>query len=149
MKINLFLLKIFVIFLFTVSGSFAAQSEYFDEGKKLFDDKKYDDSKFFFERDLVFNPKSEKSYLYLAKIFNKKEQYIEEEINLHNVLLLNPKNDEAIYMLVLLKIKQSNYNEAKKLIEEFNLICMSFCSKRDELQNKFDKLTPENAKDNN
>ena len=90
MKINLFLLKIFVIFLFTVSGAFAAQSEYFDEGKKLFDDKKYDDSKFFFERDLVFNPKSEKSYLYLAKIFNYNKKEYEEELNLNSVLLLNP-----------------------------------------------------------
>ena len=149
MKKSYNLVKILIIYFFLFGNTFAATPSYFEKGKKFFDKKDFEKSKILFERDIVFNPRSEKSYLYLAKIFNKKEQYIEEEINLHNVLLLNPKNDEAIYMLVLLKIKQSNYNEAKELIEEFNLICMSFCSKRDELQNKFDKLTPENAKDNN
>ena len=68
---------------------------------------------------------------------------------LNNVLLLNPQNDEAIYMLTLLKIKQSDYNNAKELIEKFILVCKSFCSKKAEIQEKFDKLTPENAKDNN
>ena len=66
-----------------------------------------------------------------------------------NVLLLNPQNDEAIYMLTLLKIKQSDYNQAKELIKKFNLVCVSFCSKKAEIQEKFDKLEPENARDNN
>ena len=62
---------------------------------------------------------------------------------------MNPQNDEAIYMLTLLKIKQSDYNEAKKLINKFDLVCMSFCSRRAEIKKKFDKLVPENARDNN
>ena len=66
-----------------------------------------------------------------------------------NVLLLNPQNDEAIYMLTLLKIKQSDYNQAKELIKKFNLVCVSFCSKKTEIQEKLDKLAPENARDNN
>ena len=82
------------------------QPDYFEKGINLFKNQKFEESKIFFERDIVFNPKSEKSYLYLAKIFNKDENEEQEEINLSNVLLLNPKNDEAIYMLILLKIKQ-------------------------------------------
>ena len=101
-----------------------------------------------FERDIVFNPKNEKSYLYLAKIFNKDNNEEEQEINLNNVLLLNPQNDEAIYMLTLLKIKQSDYNKAKELIDTFVLVCKSFCSKENEMREKFEKLTPENAKNN-
>ena len=62
---------------------------------------------------------------------------------------MNPQNDEAIYMLALLKIKQSDYNVAKELIEKFKLVCTSFCSKSTEIQEKFDKLIPENARDNN
>ena len=62
---------------------------------------------------------------------------------------LNPKNDEALYMLILLKIKQSDYNQAKELIDKFILICKSFCSKKNEIQKKLEKLTPENAKNNN
>ena len=127
----------------------ATQSKYFEEGIKLYQKKKFDESKILFERDIVFNPKNEKSYLYLAKIFNEMSNDEEQEINLSNVLLLNPQNDEAIYMLTLLKIKQSDYNEAKELIDRFILVCKSFCSKKNEIQEKLRKLTPENAKTNN
>ena len=147
MKKFSFKFKIFIIFLLINSNVIA--SEYLTEGIKLFEKKKFDESKIFFERDLAFDPKSEKSYLYLAKIFNKKKNIEEEEINLKNVLLLNPKNDEAIYMLVLIKKEQSNYNEAEELIKKFILVCKSFCSKKKEIELKFKKLNPENAKSNN
>ena len=149
MKKTYFLVKILLIYLFFISIGFATKSNYFDKGKILFDKKKFEKSKIFFEKDIVFNPQSEKSYLYLAKIFNENDNDQEQEINLSNVLLLNPQNDEAIYMLTLLKIKQSDYNEAKNLIKKFNLVCISFCSRKTEIQEKFDKLVPENARDNN
>ena len=149
MKKTSFLVRVLIIYLFFISNGFAAKSNYFDKGKILFDKKNFKKSKIFFEKDIVFNPQSEKSYLYLAKIFNENNNDQEQEINLSNVLLLNPQNDEAIYMLTLLKIKQSDYTEAKKLIKKFNLVCISFCSKKAEIQKKFDKLEPENAKDNN
>ena len=145
---NFFFIKTFVIYLFLISGGIAIQSSYFEEGIKLYNKKKFDESKILFERDIVFNPKHEKSYLYLAKIFNEDNNEEEQEINLNNVLLLNPQNDEAIYMLTLLKIKQSDYNKAKELIDTFVLVCKSFCSKENEMREKFDKLTPENAKNN-
>ena len=127
----------------------AKESNYFKEGIKLFNKKEFDKSKILFERDIVFNPKNEKSYLYLAKIFNENNNDEEQEINLTNVLLLNPQNDEAIYMLALLKIKQSDYDQAKELIDRFVLVCKSFCLKTSEIQDKLKKLTPENAKVNN
>ena len=139
----------FITYLFFISSGIAVKSNYFDKGKVLFDKKKFEKSKIFFEKDIVFNPQSEKSYLYLAKIFNENNNDQEQEINLSNVLLLNPQNEEAVYMLAILKIKQSDYNEAKELIKTFNLICKSFCSKRAEIQEKFNKLIPENTRDNN
>ena len=141
--------KIIVIYLFLFSGGLTKESKYFYEGVELFQNKKFDKSKIFFEKDIVFDPKSEKSYLYLAKIFNRNDNEEEEEINLNAVLLLNPQNDEAMYMLALLKIKQSDYDQAKELIENFTLICKSFCLKKDEIQEKLKKITPENAKDYN
>ena len=148
MKKNL-IINILLVLFFINSNIFAKESNYFIEGVKLFNKKEFDKSKIFFERDLVFNPKSEKSYLYLAKIFKKKENTEEEEMNLKNVLLLNPQNDEAIYMLTLIKIEQSNYNEAENLINTFTLVCKSFCSKKKEIKLKFKKLKPENAKNKN
>ena len=141
--------KIIAIYLFLFSGGLTKESKYFNEGVELFQNKKFDKSKIFFEKDIVFDPKSEKSYLYLAKIFNKNDNEEEEEINLNTVLLLNPQNEEAMYMLALLKIKQSDYDQAKELIDNFTLICKSFCSKKDEIQEKLKKITPENAKDYN
>ena len=147
---NFFLLaKILVIYLFLISDLAAKQQDYLNEGIKLFNKKEFNKSKILFERDLVFDPKSEKSYLYLAKIFNENNDEEQQEINLKNVLLLNPENDEAIYMLVLLKIKQSDYDQAAELIDKFVLVCKSFCSKENEIKEKFKILIPENAKNNN
>ena len=148
MKKNFFI-KTFIIYLFLISEGSTVESNYFKEGIKLYQEKKFDESKIFFEKELVFNPKNEKSYLYLAKIFDENNNEEQLEINLNNVLLLNPQNDEAIYMLTLLKIKQSDYNHAKELIDQFILICNSFCSKKNEIQDKLDKVNPENAKVNN
>ena len=148
MKKFLFI-KIFIIYFFLISAGIAIKSNYFEEGIKLYKKEKFGKSKIFFEKDIVFNPKNEKSYLYLAKIFSKDNNEEEQEINLNNVLLLNPQNDEAIYMLTLLKIKQSDYSKAKELIDQFTSVCKSFCSKENEMREKFNKLTPENAKNNN
>ena len=149
MKKFFIIIKIFFVYLFLISGVTAKESNYFKKGIELFQKKEFDKSKILFERDIVFDPKSEKSYLYLAKIFNNNDNDFEQEINLNTVLLLNPQNDEAIYMLALLKIKQSDYNHAKKLLDEFILVCKSFCSKKKEIQENFEKMTSDDAKSNN
>jgi tetratricopeptide (TPR) repeat protein len=146
---KIFFIITFTIYLLLISGGMAVQSNYFEKGIKLYQNKKFNESKIHFERDLVFNPKNEKSYLYLAKIFSEDDNDEELEVNLNNVLLINPQNDEAIYMLTLLKIKQSDYNQAKELIDQFILICKSFCLKKNEIQEKLRRLSPENAKINN
>ena len=145
LKFYLFIIISLIIF----DDLMAAQSDSFSKGKILFDEKKFEKSKFFFEKDIVFNPRSENSYLYLAKIYKKKDNDIEEEKNLEVVLLLNPKNDEAIYLLTLLKIKQSDYDGAKDLIKKFELVCNSFCNKKKEIKKKFNKLIPDNEKKQN
>ena len=149
MKKIFFLIKILIVYLFLTSNGTAKQSSYLNKGIEFFQKKEFEKSKIQFEKDIVFDPKSEKSYLYLAKIFNENNNDEEQEINLNNVLLLNPQNDEAIYMLTLLKIKQSDYNQAKELIDRFVLVCKSLCLKTSEIQDKLKKLTPENAKVNN
>ena len=149
MKRFFIIIKILFVYSFLISSGVAKESNYFKKGIELFQKKEFDKSKILFEKDIVFDPKSEKSYLYLAKIFNNNKNDSEQEINLNSVLLLNPQNDEAIYMLTLLKIKQSDYDHVKKLLDEFILVCKSFCSKKEEIQEKFEKMIPENAKNNN
>jgi hypothetical protein len=138
MKKNLLIIFVSFILLNLSETVVNAKNSYFEDGKKLFDNKNYKDSKFYFEKDIVFNPKSENSYLYLAKIFKEGENDILEKNNLNTVLLLNPKNEEAIYLLTLLNIKNSNFLKAKELIATMTLVCEKLCSSKVELQAKLD-----------
>ena len=134
-------LIILMALLLNISTSEAANTKisYYEKGKKLFDNKNFLDSKFYFEKDIVFNPKSENSYLYLAKIFKEKKKDNLEENNLNTVLLLNPKNEEAVYFLALLNIKKFNFIKAKELISTLSLICEKMCSTKVELKEKLDR----------
>ena len=118
----------------------STKENFFTEGVKLFEQKKYLDSKFKFEQDIVFNPKSEFSYLYLAKIFNKENNDDLEEQNLNVVILLNPKNEEALYLLTLLRIKKSDYDKSQELLEKFEKVCNKICDKKVELISKLKSL---------
>ena len=109
------------------------KENFFSEVVKLFNEKKFNESKFKFEQDIVFNPKSENSYLYLAKIFKERENDELQEQNLNTVILINPKNEEALYLLTLLNIKKSDYEESDKLIKKFNKVCKKICEKKSEL----------------
>ena len=138
MKKNI--LIIFILFSLSNYSQANANSKntYYENAKKLFENKKYKNSKFFFEKDIVFNPKNENSYLYLAKIFKGEMNNNLEENNLNTVLLLNPKNEEAIYLLTLLNVKKSNFSKAKELITTMTSVCKKMCSKIPELQEKLD-----------
>ena len=105
--INKLLIVLFLILNFG-SSSFA-ENNFFEEGKIKYDEQKYEESKFLFQRSIVFNPKDKDSYLYLAKIYNFEENKREEQKNIDTVLLLDPKNEEAIYMLMEIELKRSNY----------------------------------------
>ena len=148
--IKFFILNKIIFLLFFISTStYAENLNSFDEGQKLFKIKKYEEAKIYFERDIVFNPKEHKSYLYLAKIFKKNENDQELEKNLNSVLLLNPNNDEAIYMMILLKIKQSDYEMSNELIKKFKKVCNLFCSKEQEILSKLDKISSNNDANQN
>ena len=129
------------IILFISSNIAFAKSDFIQEGINLYNIDKYEDAKFKFEQDLVFNPKSELSYLYLSKIFNKQDKKNLEEQNLKTVILLNPKNEEAIYSLAKLKLSSSDYKKSSELIERLKLICTKFCSKSDKLKIEIENLS--------
>ena len=105
------------------------KENFFDEAKNKYDEKKLEDSKFLFQRNIVFNPKDAKSYLYLAKIYNSEENERKEIKYLKTTLLLEPENEEAMYMLIDIELKKSNFSEVKKLKKNFIIICSSFCDK--------------------
>ena len=124
--------KLFVLILLLcifISTEVYAKENFFDEAKNKYDEKKLEDSKFLFQRNIVFNPKDAKSYLYLAKIYNSEENERKEIKYLKTTLLLEPDNEEAMYMLIDIELKKSNFSEVKKLTKNFIIICSSFCNK--------------------
>ena len=125
-------LILIIYFLLSHNISYS-EDNFFNEGIKLFEKKKYDKAKFKFEQEIVYNTKSEQSYLYLAKIFKLKKNDNLLERNLDTTILLNPKNEDALYELILLKIKKSDFLESEKLINKFSSVCQLLCSKRDQL----------------
>ena len=139
MKNSIF--KIFFIILFFVPNNLMSNTEFFEEGLTLFKNKKLNEAKFKFEQDIVFNPKSEMSYLYLSKIFKSFENKNLEEQNLNTVILINPKNEEAIYNLAKLKLDSSDYKKSKELNDRLISLCNNFCEKSKKLKKEIENLS--------
>ena len=127
---------IILLYLVVSFSAFAKESNFFDEAKKLFEEEKYEDSKFLFQRNIVYNPKDSNSYLYLAKIFKIEEDKRSEEKNIKTSLLLDPKNEEAMYLLIDMELKRSNFSRAKELKKDFEIICSKICEKLETIESR-------------
>ena len=134
-----------LIFFLVFSANIALSNEnFFDEALKMYQDKKYDDARFMLERNIVFNPKDAKSYLYLAKIYNHEENQRKEEYNLDTALLIEPNNEEVILMLMKVALKKSNYSKVKDLSQTFIKVCEKLCDENDEIQKSLENIEPQN-----
>ena len=131
---------IFIIFFGLCSSTFAQKNNFFDEAKMLFDEEKYEESKFLFQRNIVYNPKNAQSYLYLAKIFDLEENKPEQEKYINSTLLLEPKNEEAMYLLIDIELKRSNFSKVEELKKNFKKICLSMCEKLASINSRLKEL---------
>ena len=129
-----------LIVLFLLNLKAFAKENFFQEAKILFDEGKLEESKFLFQRNIVFDPKDTKSYLYLAKIFEKEENEIEKEKNINTTLLLEPDNEEAMYMLIDIKLEKSDIKKVEELKEKFKIICNSLCIKIDSIDERLSNI---------
>ena len=140
------IIKLFSVFFISVTliNSALAESSFFEEGKIKYNEKKYEESKFLFQRSIVFNPKDQDSYLYLAKIYKFEDNKREEQKNINTVLLLDPQNEEANYLLMEIELKKSNYSKVKELAENFTKICNKLCGKKLLILESLNNLEPKN-----
>ncbi|MDA9152073.1 hypothetical protein N9O06_01515 [bacterium] len=133
-----------LIILINFTNVSLAKEDFFNEGLKLFEEKKFDDAKFLFERSVVFEPKHANSYLYLAKIYKEKEDDKKEEKHLETTLLIDPANEEAILMLMEIGIKKTNYSKVKELSERFTKVCKNLCNENEKILQDLKNLEPKN-----
>ena len=139
-------LKIIIIFLMALNIFSQANSNenFFEKGLELYNNKKFDDAKFMFERNIVLNPKDSNSYLYLAKIYNHKEDQKKEEKNLDATLLIEPSNEEAILMLMKIGLEKSNYSKVKNLSKTFTQVCKKLCDENKKILKTLENIEPKN-----
>ena len=137
------LISLIVLIVSLQSNSFSREN-FFEEGIKLYEKEKYEDARFLFERNIVFNPKDANSYLYLAKIYNYEKDQRKEEYNLETTLLIDPQNEEAILMMMKIGLEKSNYNKVKELSDKFVKVCKSLCDENNEILDSLKNLEPSN-----
>ena len=135
------LLTVFFIFLNLINSALA-ENNLFKDGIKKYNEKKYEESKFLFQRSIVFNPKDYNSYLYLAKIYKFEDNKKEEQKNINTVILLDPKNEEANYLLMEIELKKSNYSKVRELADNFKKFCIKLCDKEDLILESLKDLEP-------
>ena len=135
---------VLLVFLFSFSNVSLSKENFFNEGVKLFHEKKYDDAKFSLERSIVFDPKHANSYLYLAKIYKEQDDQKNEEKNLETTLLIDPVNEEAILMLMIIGIEKTNYSKVKELSTRFTKVCKNLCKENEKILEDLKNLEPKN-----
>jgi len=133
-----------LLFYFFFSIESIAKENFYKDAKNKFDEKKMKDSKFLFQRNIAFNPKDSKSYLYLAKIYNFEKNELEELKNLKTTLLLDPANEEAMYMLIDIELEKSNFSEVRDLTKKFNIICLTLCHKTKSINERLENIEAKN-----
>ena len=136
-------LKFFIVLIFfsVLQFELLANTQYFQEAINLYNKKKFKEAKIKFEKDIVFNPKNEKSYLYLSKIFKNFDKRDLEEQNLNTVILLDPSNEEAIYSLAKLKLDSSDYKKSRELNDKLSSLCNKFCIESKKLKIEIENLS--------
>ena len=130
-----------IINIFNISNS---NENFFNKGLKLYENESYEDAKFMFEKSIVFNPKNSNSYLYLAKIYNIKDDQEKEEKNLDATLLIEPNNEEAILMLMKIGLEKSNYSKVKNLSKTFTQVCKKLCNENKKILETLENIEPKN-----
>ena len=136
--------KLLVLFFILISFEVKGNENFFDRAKDLFDEKKFEDSKFLFQRNIVFNPKDASSYLYLAKIYDSQGNKKELEKNLNTTLLLEPNNEEANYMLIDIELKRSNFSKVREMTKKFEILCTSMCNKISSINERLNNFQENN-----
>ena len=128
-------MKIFLSLLLILycSTSFAIENINLTKGKNFFEKKDFEQARIEFEKSIVYNPKNIDSYIYLSKIFSEVKNEQEEKKNIKTALLLDPKNEEALLLMIKLNIKEGDYSVAEENYKILSSICIKLCNELNEI----------------
>jgi Tfp pilus assembly protein PilF len=128
-------MKIFLSLLLILycSTSFAIENINLTKGKNFFEKKDFEQARIEFEKSIVYNPKNIDSYIYLSKIFSEVKNEQEEKKNIKTALLLDPKNEEALLLMIKLNIKEGDYSAAEENYKILSSICIKLCNELNEI----------------
>lgn len=128
-------MKIFLSLLLILycSTSFAIENINLTKGKNFFEKKDFEQARIEFEKSIVYNPKNIDSYIYLSKIYSEVKNEQEEKKNIKTALLLDPKNEEALLLMIKLNIKEGDYSVAEENYKILSSICIKLCNELNEI----------------
>tara|TARA_Y100000741_G_scaffold202445_1_gene153922 strand:+ start:240 stop:677 length:438 start_codon:yes stop_codon:yes gene_type:complete len=141
---KIFKISIYIYLIIFSTTITLSKENFFDKALEMYQSEKYDDARFMFERNIVYNPKDAKSYLYLAKIYNLEENERKEKYNLETALLIEPGNEEALLMLMKIALTKSNYKKVEDLSKTFLKVCEKLCGENDQIQESLKNIEPKN-----
>lgn len=97
--------------------------QYVAEGKRLSEEKKWDEAEKEFRKALEIAPDSAELWSYLGYIMEQKNDLDEARIAFEKALSINPLFDTAIYNLAIVELKKSEIDKVEerlKLLEKLN-----------------------------
>ena len=80
----------------------------------------------------------------LQKFTTLKRIKKKEEKNLETTLLIEPGNEEALFMSMKIALEKSNYSKVKDLSKTFTKVCKKLCDKNKGILENLANIEPKN-----
>ena len=58
--------------------------------------------------------------------------------------MLDPENEEAMYMLIDIELEKSNFSEVRNLTKKFKIICLTLCNKTKNINERLENIEVKN-----
>ena len=104
------IIKLISIILMSINlTNFAlAENSFFDEGKKRYNEKKYEEAKFLFQRSIVFNPKDSDFYDSKTGEYDEDDKYDFQQLQKNKLNVWNKLSNDWKKSQMIKKKSQSN-----------------------------------------
>ena len=129
------LMKYFIILtLFLFSSHSWSASNFYDNALENFNKTKYETAIKYLEKEIVFNPKSSKSYILLGKSYEKIDDLSTANKYYNIAFTLAPHNLELNFLLGKTAYNLGNIEDYAEFISNLEILCDKNCEEIDNLK---------------